>query len=55
MPRPKRDVTRVNMYLQNKVLAALKILAKKRGVPYAEVVRQALRQYVIDEVKRENG
>jgi predicted DNA binding CopG/RHH family protein len=40
------DKVKVNIYMSSDMLAALKKLAKLQDVPYAELVRAAVRDYV---------
>lgn len=53
MARPKTDNKRINVFMEPKVLDALKVLAKRRGTTYSELIRTAAREYVVTELKRE--
>lgn len=49
MPRTPQDRTKVNLFLQSDVLAALKKMATIRGTTYSDLVRDACRRYVVSE------
>lgn len=53
MPRPKRDLVRSNFYLQTNVVQGLKKLAERRKTHVSDIVRAALKQYVVDELRKE--
>ncbi len=53
MARPKTDNIRINTFMEPKILHALKTLAKRRGTTYSQLIRDACRQFVIRELKRE--
>ena len=53
MPRPKRDLVRVNFYLQTKVSEGLKKIAALRATNQSDIMRDALRQYVLDALTKE--
>jgi|TARA_R110002074_G_scaffold104230_6_gene225043 hypothetical protein len=53
MARPKRDLTRMNFYVQDGIVKGLKVLADKRGTTSSEIVRAALREYVLRELQNE--
>ncbi len=53
MARPKTDNVRINTFMEPKILHALKTLAKRRGTTYSQLIRDACRQFVIRELKRE--
>jgi len=53
MPRAKRDLVRANFYLQPNVVKGLRILAALKATTVSDLVRQALRQYVLDEMTKE--
>lgn len=53
MPRRKRDVERVNFYIQKPVHSALKAMAEHRGVPVSQLVRDGLKEYV-DNYRQQN-
>ena len=53
MARPKTDNVRINTFMEPKILHALKTLAKRRGTTYSQLIRDASRELVIRELKRE--
>ena len=53
MARPKTDNVRVNIFMEPKVLQALKALAKRRGTTYSQLIRDASRAFVVIELKKE--
>ncbi len=53
MARPKTDNVRINTFMEPKILHALKTLARRRGTTYSQLIRDACRQFVIQELKRE--
>ena len=55
MARPKRDLTRMNFYVQDSIVKGLKVLADKRGTTSSEIVRAALREYVLRELQNEKN
>jgi len=46
MPRDKRDMSRINMYVERPTMKAIKLIANKTGVPYSDVIRHVLASYV---------
>lgn len=46
--------TRVNFYVDDNVLEATKRIAKHRGVAYSEVIRIALREWLVQQIRRKN-
>ncbi len=55
MARPRTDNIRVNIFMEPKVLQALKTLARRRGTTYSQLIRDASRTFVITELKREQA
>lgn len=55
MPRPRTENVRVNVFMEPKVLRALKMLAKRRGTTYSQLIRDASREFVVVELKKEKG
>ncbi len=51
MPRPPSGNIRVNFYIDPRVLAALRKLARVRGTTYSDLIRMATNAYVISEVQ----
>ena len=52
MPRPASGNVRINMLINPKVLAALKVLAKRRNTTFSELLRDASEEYVRREVAK---
>ena len=57
-PKTKEQVSptgkvRVNVLIQANVLKATKALAQRRGTTYSEVIRTAVRSYVVAELNKE--
>lgn len=52
MPRKNNSMVRTNIFLPTKLKEILKKLAKRRNVPYAVLVREALTGYAKAEVSR---
>ena len=55
MPRPSLGLTKVNFYLDPAVLRGYKWLAAARGTTYSELLRVAARDFVLKEIKKEQG
>ncbi len=55
MARPKTDNIRVNVFMEPKILHALKTLAVRRGTTYSQLIRDASRTFVIAELKKEKS
>ena len=53
MARHKTDNVRVNIFMEPKVLQALKTLAKRRGTTYSQLIRDASRTFVVAELRKE--
>ncbi len=51
MPRPTSGNIRVNFYIDPRVLAALRKLARRRGTTYSDLIRMATNAYVISEAR----
>ena len=50
MARGKTDSTRTNIYLPNRLIHVAKSLATQRGVTFSEIVRTAIREYLLREL-----
>lgn len=48
-PRKSVDRKKINIYFQENVLEGLRRLAEARGTTYSELIREACRQYVVNE------
>ena len=55
MARPKTDNIRVNIFMEPKVLHALKTLATRRGTTYSQLVRDACREFAVTQLKAERN
>ena len=53
MARPNNDVERVNAYLPRNAMSIMRILAKQRGTTYSDLIRIAVREFIIRETKQE--
>lgn len=49
MPRRPLGRTKVNIYLDDKVMQALRLIGEARGTTYSELIREAMRVYVLKE------
>ena len=55
MPRVPSGMVRINLFVQPKVLQVFKTLAQRRGTTYSQLMREALRNYALEEVKIEKS
>ncbi len=55
MAKPKKDCTRVNIYLPDKVLKVMRNMAARRGVSYSELARNGIVAYLREELERERS
>ncbi len=46
MPRPKRGMTRRNMFMSDKSWKKLEVIATKREVTISDLVRQAIQEFL---------
>ena len=53
MAKPKSDMVKSNLFVDPKVQRGMHFLAEKRGTTYSALVRDAMRYYLIDELRRE--
>lgn len=53
MAKPRSSMVKSNIYIDPKVQRGIRYLAEKRGTSYSELVRQAMRVFLIDELKKE--
>jgi metal-responsive CopG/Arc/MetJ family transcriptional regulator len=49
MSRPSTGKHKVNIFMDDKILEALRRIGEARGVTYSELIREACRQYVFKE------
>ena len=55
MARPSMGLTKVNFYVDPTVLEGYKWLARTRGTTFSELLRIAAKQYILEEIRREQG
>ena len=53
MARVATNSTRMNFYIPKKLITIMKRFAKRRGINASEVVRTALREYLVRELENE--
>ena len=53
MAKTPTDKTRINVYLPTTLLVAARVIAKRRGSTYSEIIRTALKEYVTAELRKE--
>ncbi len=53
MAKPRSSMVKSNIYIDPKVQKGLRYLADKRGTSYSELVRQAMRKFLIDALREE--
>lgn len=53
MAKPRSSMVKSNIYIDPKVQKGIRYLAEKRGTSYSELVRQAMRVFLIDELRKE--
>lgn len=53
MAKPKSSMVKSNIYIDPKVQRGIRYLAAKRGTSYSQLVREAMRAFLIDELKKE--
>ena len=49
MTRPSTGKSKVNIYLDDRMVEALRRIGEARGVTYSELIREACRRYVYAE------
>ena len=55
MPRPKTDNVRINIFMEPKILRAMKMLAARRGTTYSQLMRDACREFAVRELTAEKA
>lgn len=55
MAKPRSNMVKSNIYIDPKVQKGIRYLADKRGTSYSELVRQAMRKFLIDALREEKG
>jgi len=53
MPRAKTGMIKFNLYIQPEILKGMKYIAKQRGTNCSNLIRDASREYVVNELKKE--
>jgi len=53
MAKPRSGMVKSNLFIDPKVQKGLQFLAKRQGTTYSALVREAMRNYLIDELRRE--
>lgn len=53
MAKPRSSMVKSNIYIDPKVQKGIRYLATKRGTSYSQLVREAMRTFLIDELKKE--
>ena len=53
MAKPKSGMVKSNLFIDPKVQKGLQFLAKRQGTTYSALVREAMRNYLIDELRKE--
>lgn len=50
MPRANRGMTRYNVYIPDNFLSGVRLLAGKRGLASADIIRQAIREHLTENI-----
>jgi hypothetical protein len=53
MAKPRSSMVKSNIYIDPKVQKGLRYLADKRGTSYSQLVREAMRKFLIDALREE--
>lgn len=53
MAKPRSGMVKSNLFIDPKVQKGLQYLAKRQGTTYSALVRNAMRTYLIDELRKE--
>jgi hypothetical protein len=53
MPRQSRGLVKINLFIDPQVLEAAKWLASARATAYSEIIRTAVKKYVVEEIRTE--
>jgi len=53
MAKPRSGMVKSNLFIDPKVQKGLQFLAKRQGTTYSALVRDAMRKYLIDELRNE--
>ena len=55
MAKPKSGMVKSNLFIDPKVQKGLQFLAKKRGTSYSALVREAMRNYLVEALMEEKA
>lgn len=55
MARPSMGLTKVNFYADPTIISGYRWLAKARGTTYSELLRIAAKQYIVEEIRKEQA
>ncbi len=53
MAKPRSSMVKSNIYIDPRVQKGLRYLAKKRGTSYSQLVREAMRRFMVEELTKE--
>ena len=53
MAKPRSSMVKSNIYIDPRVQKGLRFLAKKRGTSYSQLVREAMRRFMVEELTKE--
>jgi hypothetical protein len=53
MAKPRSDMVKSNLFIDPKVQKGMQFLAKKRGTTYSALVREAMRNFLIEALLEE--
>ena len=53
MAKPRSSMVKSNIYIDPKVQKGLRYLAAKRGTSYSQLVREAMRKFLIEALREE--
>ncbi len=53
MAKPRSSMVKSNIYIDPKVQKGIRYLANRRGTSYSELVRQAMRKFLIEALREE--
>ena len=53
MAKPRSSMVKSNIYIDPKVQRGIRYLAEKRGTSYSQLVREAIRKFLIEALREE--
>jgi len=53
MAKPRSGMVKSNLFIDPKVQKGMRYLAKRRGTSYSALVREAMRSFLIDALRKE--